>query len=225
MDTDASARPAEPGSNSMIANAIESLREHGMCRRLNISARARGRAAAFVAALVMAAFATLPAAAQDQQPQPPVQPPATQAPAPATPPQGSPTQPPAPAANHSTANNSKAPDANPAGAKPADAKQSSSAAKPGTDDKSTYDPFHAQQDVDVGKFYLNKGDVDAAIARFEDAIRLRDNFAQPRLLLAECYEKKHNTAKALRYYREYLKVFPDAPDRKKIEKKIDKLSS
>jgi Flp pilus assembly protein TadD len=214
----------------MIANAIESLREREMRRRLNLSVRKRGRAAAFVAALALAAFATLPAAAQDQQPQPPAQPPATQAPAPATPPQGSPTQPPAPDTNNSNAKNSKPPDANPAGAKPADAKQadskqSSSAAKPGTDDKSTYDPFHAQQDVDVGKFYLNKGDVDAAIARFEDAIRLRDNFAEPRLLLAECYEKKHQTAKALKYYREYLKVFPDAPDRKKIEKKIEKLSS
>lgn len=209
----------------MIANAIESLRERDMRRRLNLSARKPGRAAAFVVALVLAAFATLPAVAQDQQPQPPAQPPATQAPAPATPPQGPPPQPPAADTNNSNAKNSKPPDANPAGSKPADSKQSISVAKPGTDDKSTYDPFHAQQDVDVGKFYLNKGDVDAAIARFEDAIRLRDNFAQPRLLLAECYEKKHNTAKALRYYREYLKVFPDAPDRKKIEKKIDKLSS
>jgi tetratricopeptide (TPR) repeat protein len=88
----------------------------------------------------------------------------------------------------------------------------------------TYDPFHAQQDVEVGTFYMHKGDVDAAIARFEDAIRLRENFAQPRLLIAQCYEKKHRTAQALKYYREYLKVFPDAPDRKKVEKKIEELS-
>lgn len=93
-----------------------------------------------------------------------------------------------------------------------------------TTDNAPYDPFHAQQDVEVGKFYMNKGDVDAAIPRFEDAIRLRENFAQPRLLLAECYEKKHNPRKALAYYQEYLKVFPDAPDRKKVEKRIDRLS-
>ncbi len=72
---------------------------------------------------------------------------------------------------------------------------------------------------------MHKGDIDAAIPRFEDAIRLRSNFAKPRLLLAECYEKKHDPAKALKYYQEYLKVFPDAPDRKAIEKKIEKLSS
>jgi tetratricopeptide (TPR) repeat protein len=90
---------------------------------------------------------------------------------------------------------------------------------------STYDPFHAEQDVDVGTYYMHKGDVDAAIPRFEDAIRLRANFAKPRLLLAACYEKKHEPATALKYYKEYLKVYPDAPDRKSIEKKIEKLSN
>lgn len=87
-----------------------------------------------------------------------------------------------------------------------------------------YDPFHAAQDVEVGQFYLHKGDVDAAIDRFKDAVRLREDWAQPRLLLAQCYEKKHDKATALRYYREYLQVFPNPPDRKKVEKKIAKLS-
>lgn len=92
-------------------------------------------------------------------------------------------------------------------------------------DTSTYDPFHAEQDVDVGTFYMHKGDIDAAIPRFEDAIRLRANFAKPRLLLAECYEKKHEPATAVKFLKEYLKVYPDAPDRKSVEKKIEKLSN
>lgn len=71
---------------------------------------------------------------------------------------------------------------------------------------------------------MHKGDVDAAIPRFEDAVRLRPNYGKPRLLLAECYEKKHEPATALKYYKEYLKVYPNAPDRKTIEKKIEKLS-
>ena len=87
-----------------------------------------------------------------------------------------------------------------------------------------WDPFHAQQDIDVGMFYLHKGDVDAAISRFEDAVRLRANFAKPRLLLAECYEKKDDPSEAVRYYKEYLQVLPNAPDAKKIREKIDKLS-
>ena len=60
-----------------------------------------------------------------------------------------------------------------------------------------YDPYPAQKDLEVGMFYLHKGDVDAAIDRFKDAIVLRPNFAKPRLLLAEAYEKKGDKTEAL----------------------------
>jgi tetratricopeptide (TPR) repeat protein len=93
------------------------------------------------------------------------------------------------------------------------------------EDDPAWDPFHAQQDIDVGTFYMHKGDMDAAISRFEDAIRLRANFAKPRLLLAEAYEKKGDKSEAIRYYKEYLKVLPGAPDAKKVQKKIEKLSA
>jgi tetratricopeptide (TPR) repeat protein len=89
---------------------------------------------------------------------------------------------------------------------------------------SKYDPFPAEQDVEVGTFYLHKGDVDAAIGRFEDAIRRRANFAKPRLLLAEAYEKKGDKATAVKYYKEYLKILPDAPEAKKVRQKIEKLT-
>jgi tetratricopeptide (TPR) repeat protein len=91
-------------------------------------------------------------------------------------------------------------------------------------DKPAYNPLPAEQDVDVGVFYMHKGDVDAAIPRFEDAIQLRPNYAKPRLLLAEAYEKKGEKSNAVKYYKEYLKVFPGAPDAKKVQKKIEKLS-
>jgi tetratricopeptide (TPR) repeat protein len=106
-------------------------------------------------------------------------------------------------------------------AKPADQPQSTTPATPADP---TYDPFHAEQDIEVGMFYMHKGDVDAAITRFEHAILMRANLGKPRLLLAECYEKKHEPSTALKYYKEYLKVYPDAPDRKAVEKKIEKLS-
>jgi tetratricopeptide (TPR) repeat protein len=107
-------------------------------------------------------------------------------------------------------------------------KETAHASKPGVlppEDDPAWDPFHAQQDIDVGTFYMHKGDIDAAISRFEDAIRLRANFAKPRLLLAEAYEKKGDKSEAIRYYKEYLKVLPDAPDAKKVQQKIEKLSS
>lgn len=92
-------------------------------------------------------------------------------------------------------------------------------------DPSTWDPYHAYHDIDVGNFYKDKGDIDAAIGRYEDAIRLKPDFGKPRLLLAEIYEKRGDNDTALKYYKEYLQVYPDAPDKKKVEKKIEKLSS
>src|ERR1700691_2323946 len=89
----------------------------------------------------------------------------------------------------------------------------------------TYDPVSAEDDIEVGTFYMHKGDIDAAISRYKDAIRLRSNFAKPRLLLAEAYEKKSEKPDALKYYKEYLEVFPTAPDAKKIHSKIEKLSA
>jgi tetratricopeptide (TPR) repeat protein len=96
-------------------------------------------------------------------------------------------------------------------------------APPGAD-TGTYDPVSAEQDVEVGEFYMHKGDIDAAISRFQDAIRVRSNFAKPRLLAAEAYEKKGDKINALKYYKEYLQVLPKAPDAKKVQNKIEKLS-
>lgn len=115
------------------------------------------------------------------------------------------------------------PDADP----PAKSEPAASKAKPGVLPPETdpaWDPFHAEQDVEVGMFYFHKGDYDAAIGRFEDAIRLRANFAKPRALMAEAYEKKGDKDDAIKFYKEYLQVLPNASDAKKIQSRIDKLS-
>ena len=85
--------------------------------------------------------------------------------------------------------------------------------------------YAAAKDVEVATFYVHKGDPDAAIPRLEDAIKMKPNFAKPRLMLAEIYEKKSDKPDAVRYYKEYLSVFPDAGDRKKVEKRIEKLNA
>jgi tetratricopeptide (TPR) repeat protein len=86
------------------------------------------------------------------------------------------------------------------------------------------DPYHAQKSLDVGKFYLKKGDIDAAIERFEEAIRYKPNFAEPRRLLGEIYEKKGEKAEAVKYYKEYIAILPEASDAARVRKRIDKLS-
>jgi tetratricopeptide (TPR) repeat protein len=166
---------------------------------------------------------------QDQQPAQPAPAPQQQQPPAATPPRPSSNPDSNPDSSQESSSKRELPPDDPAPAKapaapPADAAKKSKAGVLPPEDDPAWDPFHAQQDIDVGMFYLHKGDTDAAISRFEDAIRLRANFAKPRLLLAECYEKKGDPSEALRYYKEYLQVLPNAPDAKKVREKIDKLS-
>jgi tetratricopeptide (TPR) repeat protein len=85
--------------------------------------------------------------------------------------------------------------------------------------------YEAAKDVEVGKFYMDKGDVDAAIGRFENAAKLKSNFAEPHFLLGKCYDKKGVRREALRHYEEYLKIAPNGPDAKKAEIRVKKLKS
>ncbi len=78
--------------------------------------------------------------------------------------------------------------------------------------------------MEVGEYYLRKGDPEAALDRFQDAIKYKYDFARPRLLIAEIYEKRHDDAQAIHYYSEYLRILPQAPDAKKIKERIEKLS-
>jgi Tfp pilus assembly protein PilF len=103
---------------------------------------------------------------------------------------------------------------------PADSARSQATAGP----SEAADKTAAEQDIDVGSFYMHKGDYAAALSRFEDAVRLDPRDAKARLLLAESYEKEGDRSAALKCYQDYLHEFPHARDEKKIRKKIAELS-
>jgi len=86
-----------------------------------------------------------------------------------------------------------------------------------------FDPLHAQRSLDVGRFYLNKGALDAAIDRFIEASNYQPSLAAPWKLLGEAYEKKHEYAKAVDSYNKYLQILPHAFDAAKIKKSISDL--
>jgi len=103
-------------------------------------------------------------------------------------------------------------------------------AKPNTDsavesapDQPKWDPLRAEKDLQVGKYYMNKGDVDAAIDRFLDAAEAKPGYAIPFRLLGEAYEKKGQKKPAVKAYQRYLDLYPKAEDGDKIRKKIEKL--
>lgn len=85
------------------------------------------------------------------------------------------------------------------------------------------DPLHAEKSVEIGQFYMKKGKYDAAIDRFQLAIKYQPKLALPRKLIAEAYEKKKDKAAAVAWYQKYLDVLPHAEDADKVRKRIETL--
>ena len=88
-----------------------------------------------------------------------------------------------------------------------------------------YNPALAIHDVQVGQFYMKRGDTDGAIARFKDALLHKPDYAEACLLLGRAYEKKNSPATAISYYQRYLKILPNTSESKKVRKRIAELQS
>ncbi len=86
-----------------------------------------------------------------------------------------------------------------------------------------WDPLRAEKDIEVGRYYMKKGDYDAAIDRFHDATVARPGYALPYRLLAEAQEKKGLKREAVQSYKTYLKLYPHAEDAGKVRKQIKKI--
>lgn len=90
-------------------------------------------------------------------------------------------------------------------------------------DQPKWDPLRAEKDMQVGQYYMHKGDLDAAIDRFEDATTAKPGYALPFRLLGEAQEKKGLKKQAIKSYTRYLDLYPHAEDKDKVQKKIGKL--
>lgn len=102
-------------------------------------------------------------------------------------------------------------------------KQKKDTATQSAPDQPTWDPLRAEKDLEVGKYYMKKGDVDAAIDRFQDAIVAKPGYAIPFRFLADAQEKKGLKKQAIKSYERYLDLYPHAEDGDKVKKKIEKL--
>jgi tetratricopeptide (TPR) repeat protein len=102
-------------------------------------------------------------------------------------------------------------------------KQKKDSATQNAPDQPTWDPLRAEKDLEVGQYYMRRGDLDAAIDRFQDAATAKPGYAVPFRFLAEAQEKKGLKKQAIKSYQRYLDLFPRAEDGDKVRKKIDKL--
>jgi tetratricopeptide (TPR) repeat protein len=107
--------------------------------------------------------------------------------------------------------------------KPKPPKPNSDNATQNAPDQPKWDPLRAEKDMQVGQYYMHKGDLDAAIDRFEDATTAKPGYALPFRLLGEAQEKKGLKRQAIKSYTRYLDLYPKAEDKDKVQKKIDKL--
>jgi tetratricopeptide (TPR) repeat protein len=92
-------------------------------------------------------------------------------------------------------------------------------------DQPIWDPLRAEKDIQVGQFYMKKGDLDAAIDRFADATTAKPGYALPFRYLAEAQEKKGLKRQAIKSFTRYLDLYPHADDGEKIRKHLEKLWS
>src|SRR5207249_11312955 len=90
-------------------------------------------------------------------------------------------------------------------------------------DQPAWDPLRSEKDLEVGQYYMKKGDLDAAIDRFQDATVAKPGYAIPFRFLAEAQEKKGLKKQAIKSYQRYLDLYPHAEDGSKIKKKLEKL--
>ena len=71
-----------------------------------------------------------------------------------------------------------APPATPSEKKPPPKKNKDNATE-SAEDQPTWNPQRAEKDIEVGQYYMRKGDVDAAIDRFTDATVAKPGYAVP----------------------------------------------
>lgn len=90
-------------------------------------------------------------------------------------------------------------------------------------DQPMWDPLRAEKDIEVGEHYMHKGDYDAAIDRFQDAVEAKPGYAIPFRYLGEAQEKKGLKKQAIKSFQRYLDLYPHAEDGERIKKKIEKL--
>jgi tetratricopeptide (TPR) repeat protein len=103
------------------------------------------------------------------------------------------------------------------------AKQKKDNATQNAPDQPSWDPLRAEKDLEVGHYYMKRGDLDAAIDRFQDATLAKPGYAIPFRFLAEAQEKKGLKKQAIKSYQRYLDLYPHAEDGERVKKKLEKL--
>ena len=86
-----------------------------------------------------------------------------------------------------------------------------------------YNPYQAEREVEVGNFYMKKGNYPAAARRYEEATKWKPNWGLAYLKLGQAYEKKGELRRAAEAYRKYLEILPKDRRARQLRKEIARL--
>jgi tetratricopeptide (TPR) repeat protein len=87
------------------------------------------------------------------------------------------------------------------------------------------DPVRAKKDAEVGSFYLNSGDYQGALLRYQDATSADPTNVDAIFGLAETQRRLKKNADAARNYQLYLEIVPNGPKSKQALKALKTLGS
>ncbi len=96
----------------------------------------------------------------------------------------------------------------------------------GSDAPKPYVPPSAAKSVEIGDYYLKTKKYNAALSRFQEAVKSDPDYAPAYLGLGKVYEKIGLRQKALAAYQKYLDALPsakDAEDAKQVHQAIARL--
>jgi tetratricopeptide (TPR) repeat protein len=102
---------------------------------------------------------------------------------------------------------------------------SSSQSNPANGPDRVVDPARAKKDADVGGFYLQKGDYQGALLRYQDATTADPANVDAIFGLAETQRRLKKNADAARNYQLYLEIVPNGPKSKQALKALKALGS
>ena len=86
-----------------------------------------------------------------------------------------------------------------------------------------YNPILAEKNLKIGDFYFKKGNYDAAIPRYQDAIEYQPSLVAAYDALGRAYEKKGDKVKAIAIYADFLKKFPNSPKAPEFKSRSNRL--
>jgi Tfp pilus assembly protein PilF len=89
--------------------------------------------------------------------------------------------------------------------------------------KKEYSPALAEENLAVGKQYFKKGNYDAAISRFQDAIEYQPSLIDAYDALGRAFEKKGDKVRAAAVYRDFVKNNPKSPKVAEFNARSDRL--